>query len=118
MSKVKQMDWDGKGTKAWRFWCPGCEGHHAPIEGRWTFNGDCNRPTFSPSILVRGTRFTEKGEVEYEKWRVAGFPMRKEVFDSIPSVCHSFVTDGRIRYLGDCTHSLAGQTVDLPDLEE
>jgi len=30
-------------------------------------------------------------------------------------VCHSFVTDGRIQFLGDCTHTLAGQTVDLPD---
>jgi hypothetical protein len=31
-------------------------------------------------------------------------------------VCHSFVTDGRIQYLGDCTHAMAGQTVDLPDI--
>jgi hypothetical protein len=31
------------------------------------------------------------------------------------SVCHSFVTDGRIQFLGDCTHALAGQTVDLPE---
>jgi hypothetical protein len=23
------------------------------------------------------------------------------------------VTDGRIQFLGDCTHALAGQTVDL-----
>ena len=29
--------------------------------------------------------------------------------------CHTFVTDGRIQFLGDCTHALAGQTVDLPD---
>ena len=26
-------------------------------------------------------------------------------------------TDGRIQFLGDCTHHLAGQTVDLPDFE-
>ena len=30
---------------------------------------------------------------------------------------HSYVTDGRIQYLSDCTHPLAGQTVDLPDVE-
>ena len=30
------------------------------------------------------------------------------------SVCHSFVTDGLIQFLGDCTHALAGQTVDMP----
>jgi hypothetical protein len=32
-----------------------------------------------------------------------------------PVVCHSFVTDGRIQFLEDCTHELAGQTVDLPE---
>lgn len=28
--------------------------------------------------------------------------------------CHSWVTEGRIEFLADCTHSMAGQTVDLP----
>ncbi len=28
--------------------------------------------------------------------------------------CHTFITDGRIQFLGDCSHKLAGQTVDLP----
>lgn len=31
-------------------------------------------------------------------------------------VCHSFVTAGRIEFLPDCTHALAGQTVDLPEI--
>ena len=29
--------------------------------------------------------------------------------------CHSFVRSGRIEFLSDSTHALAGQTVDLPD---
>ncbi len=32
-----------------------------------------------------------------------------------PAICHSFVTDGRIQFLSDCTHPLAGQTVDIPE---
>jgi len=32
--------------------------------------------------------------------------------------CHSFVRDGRIEFLSDCTHALKGQTVDLPDLPD
>ena len=32
--------------------------------------------------------------------------------------CHSFVTDGRIQYLDDCTHELRGQTIDLPDIKK
>ena len=30
--------------------------------------------------------------------------------------CHSFVCDGKIEYLSDCRHELAGQTVEM--LEE
>lgn len=36
----------------------------------------------------------------------------------VEKVCHSFVTDGRIQFLADCTHDLAGLTVDLPDFPE
>lgn len=32
-----------------------------------------------------------------------------------PKVCHSFVRNGKIEYLNDCTHELAGQTVELLD---
>lgn len=31
--------------------------------------------------------------------------------------CHSFITDGKIKYLSDCNHHLAGQTIDLPKIE-
>jgi len=34
------------------------------------------------------------------------------------NICHSFIRDGKIQFLGDCTHALAGQTVDLPELPE
>jgi hypothetical protein len=36
----------------------------------------------------------------------------------VPKICHSFITDGRIQFLGDCTHRLAGQTVPIPDWED
>jgi hypothetical protein len=29
-------------------------------------------------------------------------------------VCHSFVVDGQMQMLGDCTHPLAGQIVAIP----
>lgn len=29
--------------------------------------------------------------------------------------CHSFVVDGQMQFLGDCTHALAGQTVPIPE---
>lgn len=82
------------------FYCPGCKCHHGVWlhkEGysgaAWDFNGNFDRPTFSPSILVR-------------------YPYADKM-----NVCHSFVRDGMIQYLPDCTHSLAGQTVELPEIE-
>lgn len=83
------------------FMCPGCQRAHAVYVGdgpgpRWGWNGDASRPTFTPSVLVRYDG-TDAG--------IDGAP---------PAVCHSFVTDGRIQFLGDCTHALAGKTVDLP----
>ena len=87
--------------------CPACKCGHfftAPefrhgLGPGWSFNGDHERPTFSPSMLVRCNTPDMPGH-------------NPEV---AASVCHSFVTDGRIQFLNDCTHDLRGKTVDLPD---
>lgn len=106
------------------FWCPGCDGMHAVGVGdgpgpRWGYNGNPDRPTFTPSILVSSTDFTDKGRADYEAWYAAGCPKRDVAgFESRPTVCHSFVTDGKIQFLGDCTHALAGQSVDIPPFDE
>lgn len=94
------------------FHCPGCNSTHMVRVGdgpgpRWGWNGDAERPTFTPSILVRGV-------VPLTDDQHADVMLGDPVPEPIPTVCHSFVTDGRIQYLGDCTHGLAGQTVDLP----
>lgn len=98
------------------FWCPGCEHYHGvstelPNEltgAKWQWNGSLVRPTFKPSILVRGTR--KITDEEYDRI------MAGEKLDIPDTVCHSFVTGGKIRFLSDCTHALAGQTVDMePD---
>lgn len=106
------------------FRCPGCKEAHMiavePVDGPvWGFNGNGDAPTFTPSVLVTGRDFTPAGEAEYEAWCAAGYPSRDGLppFESAPMVCHSFVTNGQIQFLGDCTHALANQTVDLPDWE-
>lgn len=106
---------DGNGSPlGWGFECPGCGDSHVvytenvPHRPNWGFNGSVDKPTFTPSILVRGTKPLTDAEID----RVCG----GEKIDPIPRVCHSFVADGRIQFLGDCTHALAGQTVDLPDV--
>lgn len=112
-SKLRHCkDGDQKYDLLW-MWCPGCDEHHAVkvnTPGGWGWNGCEERPTITPSILVRGTKTITDDEAE----RI----LHGERIKPIPTVCHSFVTDGRIQFLGDCTHALAGQTVDLPDLDE
>lgn len=44
-------------------------------------------------------------------------PPRPEI-QRVKTVCHSFITDGQIQFLNDCTHPLAGQTVPLPNFDQ
>jgi hypothetical protein len=102
------------------FWCPGCNVAHGIKHGvvngpRWGWNGSADKPTFTPSILVKSSDFTPAGRTAYEAWCAAGDPVSDaQQFERAATICHSFVTDGRIQFLGDCTHALAGTTVDLP----
>ena len=64
---------------------------------------------------------TEKGRKDWELWRDNKYqpPLSDGYFfDSMETVCHSFVNNGRIQFLLDCTHHLAGQTVNLPPFNE
>jgi uncharacterized protein DUF6527 len=101
-------------VKVWHgylmFECPGCatvpqivEGpsarHRIKVEGEyaWGWNGSLDAPTITPSILFQ--------------WYHKGDP-------PIDARCHSFIKDGQIEFLSDCTHALAGKTVLLPEMSE
>lgn len=98
------------------FWCPGCQmGHIVYIEGsgpRWTWNGDAERPTFSPSLLVTWHQWTPPATTPEIRAKIASGEIMQTKVDH---ACHSFIRDGQIQFLGDCTHALAGQTVPLPN---
>lgn len=92
--KVQPIGEPHNGRQAFTFHCPGCAEYDslsAPhvFDDSWTYNGDGDKPTVNPSILVTG----HQGRL-----------------------CHSFVREGRIEFLSDCTHSLAGKTVELPEV--
>jgi hypothetical protein len=91
------------------FYCEGCQMLHG-VNNTWTFNNDFQKPTFSPSILVRGTQPITDEEHE--------LIMIGKYIEPRRFVCHSFVTDGRIQYLNDCSHKLAGQTIELKEVED
>lgn len=88
-------------------WCPGCDDLHTiGVEGddgskprtEWTWDGNLEAPTVSPSILVR-------------------MDFTNNVRPSI--VCHSYLESGRWRFLDDSTHAFSGVTgvpmVPLPE---
>lgn len=87
----------------WMIQCPACKSCHGfwtetpnPHTGaRWRFDGNEEKPTFEPSMLAT-VKYTPRP----------------------PLVCHSFVRNGRIEFLGDCTHELAGKTVDLDPVDQ
>ena len=94
--KTRMVDRDKNllGERIW-IWCPGCEEAHAlnvsstKGEPVWKWNGSLEAPSFFPSLLaVSGKR------------------------------CHSFISDGTIKFLKDCDHDLAGKTVALPELPD
>jgi hypothetical protein len=60
-----------------------------PLPDTWTFNGNIEQPTFSPSF-------------------------RQHIGDGI--ICHYTVTDGQLNFCSDSMHSLAGCTVPLPEI--
>lgn len=86
--------------KGYCFLCPACQLRHFIVTRRadgngdtWAFNDDLNNPTVQPSIRVTWP----KGD--------------KTV------LCHSFVTNGVIHFLSDCTHNFAGKSLHLPEID-
>lgn len=117
MSKVKLI-----GQIA-SFFCPGCKSFHTlNVSGEsrpgWGFNGNIEKPTFTPSVLVKSGHYASGHKPGDECWCTYYAEHPDEDRDGFEcGICHSFVTDGRIQFLGDCTHELAGQTVDLPEYQ-
>lgn len=103
MPKVARYDFVGTHYEqhGWDIRCPGCNRRHlVHDDGRWTFNGDVERPTFKPSINIC---CNPKDHKEYRP-------------ECPTTRCHFVITDGEISFGDDSTHALAGQKVPLPDL--
>jgi hypothetical protein len=97
------------------FFCPGCNESHALNQnGRviWSYNGDPSSPTFTPSLLMTSGHYVQ-GQEGKPCWCTYNATAKRKAPVSCVR-CHSFVTAGRIQFLGDCSHALAGQTVDIP----
>jgi hypothetical protein len=122
MKKVEILK-DPDGRERRDFICPGCNGYHAvTVKGGqspgpvWGYNWNDEKPTFTPSLLVRWVSvpkiFEKDSSGKYvldPKGRIKG---------AKDQICHSFITDGKIQFLSDCTHKLKGQTVELDNIKK
>lgn len=106
---LRTVDDHGTVYQALAFVCPGCAEtgqsglHMLPVNTTlhspsWEFDGDLESPTLSPSIRSSTGPFSDTGA-----------PL---------GVCHSFLKAGVFEFLDDCTHSLKGQHVPMPDLPD
>lgn len=113
--------------------CPGCgdqhvlgirpvpegliESPHAIKCAHWLFTGDLEKPYFSPSVHVRTGHYASGNFTENECWCTYNKNHPNEQEDFACYICHSFIRDGVIEFLDDCTHALAGKKVALLDVE-
>ena len=80
------MTAEGK-RDGWLIKCPACGFEHH-FDSRWNWNESFDKPSFMPPLHV--------------------------LLD--PGVCHFQVLTGTIIFERDCTHAMAGKTVELPDI--
>lgn len=93
--------------------CPGCEtAHLIPVEGTnaWAWNGDSDRPTIAPSVLVHSHPTSRVDKIPYD----GGEPLSVE-YKTVTPRCHSFIRDGKLMFMADSTHRLSGHTVEIPE---
>ena len=102
-----------KTEQGYSHWCPACDSMHMfyvnqPTHkgARWTFSGDVNAPTFSPSMNIKWGRYADPSFDDSDD------PAH------LSGICHYILTAGQIQFCGDCTHALKGRTVPLPDLPQ
>lgn len=89
MTKIKQEGQAGE----YIHYCPGCNCLHMINTAEknswgaiWSFDMNFEKPTFHPSVNLG------------------------------PARCHYNITNGLIIFHPDCTHSFAGQTIELPQI--
>lgn len=100
-----------RATGGYLHWCPGCEEMHL-LPDTWQFDGNLERPTFSPSFKHWGNQKI----MEAGKW--TGYWKQDETGNPIAFVCHYILSAGVLNFCGDCTHALVGKSVPLPAIPE
>jgi hypothetical protein len=111
-------------TQGYAWFCPACKEMH-PLPDGWKFDGNLERPTFSPSF--RYGPLIQTVNDENGQWLGAWLACDKDgnvvervglQAGDVPVMwcCHYIITAGQVAYCVDCTHAMKGQTIPMPDL--
>lgn len=102
------------------YWCQGCEEAHSiryGAEETWQWDGNRENPTFSPSVLIRSGHYCTTHKPGGPCWCTYRDRLGKPAHFKCQQ-CHTFIRNGMVEFLPDCSHQYAGQTLPLPDLPE
>ena len=100
-------------TDGFDWWCIACgECHPLPYKKGWTFDGNIEFPTFTPSFKHTGIQSV----IVDGKW--TGDWILDENGNTKDWCCHYIITSGIIHYCNDCTHTFAGKIIPMPDLPD
>ncbi len=108
ISKLHKLEkTEGRDGPDLMFWCPGCQCGHGVWLPRWTWNGNFEKPTFTPSLLVT----TETATPPVTPENLAQWNEKPWLQTTVRHICHSVITDGIINFCPDSTHALRGQSI-------
>lgn len=127
-SKLRKWSNPENGDEGLSYYCQGCKSNHTiktKGNGAWGWNGDVDKPVFTPSVLSTSGHYVSgqpqppdcficNEHAAHPEEDHGGYKCRR---------CHTFVgcngaQPGEVIFLGDCTHELAGQVLPLPDLPD
>lgn len=102
-------------TQGLVFYCMGCKARHQIyLDGngaRWSWDGNAEEPTFSPSVLVESIRH-DLTPAQWEEYDTICSQQGMAAAMNHPVYgwrCHTFIRGGYIEYLDDCSHTLRGR---------
>lgn len=126
-SKLRKWSNPENGDEGLHYWCQGCKSAHTvKIKGEnaWVWNGDVDRPVFTPSVLTTSGHYVPWHKPGDDCWCTYVREHPEDAEDGFACQrCHTHVgcqgaQPGEVIFLSDCTHALAGQVLPLPDLPD
>lgn len=108
MSQVSSVLRRGEGR--YFHWCPACEEMH-PLPDSWQFDGNVEKPTFSPSFKHGGK------QAVHVNGRWTGEFVRDANGKPLDWICHYIITNGMIQFCSDSSHGRS-DIVPMPNIPD